>query len=78
MRPTTSAHLGGYAMVTPASQGLGLALAKRLLNTTRLPIVATARESDLLGVKSRIMEGLDGIDASRVTVLKLDITSWCP
>jgi len=90
-----------WALVTPASRGIGLALARRLLRTTSLSIVATARssldeareqilrkasDSELKAsegppsaegsghdpeVESLSQEG----DESRLTVLKLDVTS---
>lgn len=90
-----------WALVTPASRGIGLALARRLLRTTDLSIVATARGSlaeareqilrkpsdselkashgpssakgsgDDKEAESMSQEG----DESRLTVLKLDVTS---
>ena len=60
-------------MVTPASRGIGHALTKHLLTTTKVPIVATARK-DTDGVKSRILDGLKDVDEGRLTVLELDVT----
>ena len=61
-----------WLLATPASRGIGLQLARRLLNTTDLPVVATARK-DLERTKAQILHGLD-VDPSRLSVLKLDVT----
>lgn len=61
-----------WILVTPSSQGIGLALTRRLLRTTRLPIVATTR-SDEEGTKGRILDGLD-VREDRIEVLKVDVT----
>ncbi|KAL8824645.1 MAG: hypothetical protein Q9170_008091, partial [Blastenia crenularia] len=59
-------------LTTPASRGIGLLLARRLLNTTDLPIVATARKN-IDDTRGKILEGLD-VDPNRLTVLELDVT----
>ncbi|KAL8883472.1 MAG: hypothetical protein Q9215_008212 [Flavoplaca cf. flavocitrina] len=61
-----------WLLATPASRGIGLQLARRLLNTTDLPVVATARK-DLEHTKAQILQGLD-IDPTRLSVLKIDVT----
>ncbi|KAI4263225.1 MAG: hypothetical protein L6R42_001622 [Xanthoria sp. 1 TBL-2021] len=61
-----------WLLATPASRGIGLQLARRLLNTTDLPVVATARK-DLESTKAQILQGLD-VDPSRLSILKLDVT----
>lgn len=61
-----------WLLVSPASRGIGLQLAKRLLETTDLPVIATARK-DLKNVSEQILKGLD-IDKRRLEVLKLDVT----
>ena len=61
-----------WTFTSPASRGIGLQLARRLLQTTNLPVVATAR-TDLEGTRNRILEGLD-VDAQRLEVLQLDVT----
>ena len=65
-----------WALVTPASRGIGFALTRHLLNTTptSLPVVATAR-SDPEGTKSRILDGLDSSHSSRLDVQKVDFDS---
>ncbi len=62
-----------WALVSPASRGIGLELARRLLRTTDLPLIATAR-GDLDEVRERILDGAGaGVDKERLEVLKLDV-----
>lgn len=61
-----------WLLVSPASRGIGLQLARRLLKTTDLPVIATARK-DIEGTNKRILDGLD-VDNKRLEVLKLDVT----
>ena len=61
-----------WALVTPASQGIGLQLVRHLLKTTDVPVIATAR-SDLDVTRDHILDGLD-IDKERLKVLQLDVT----
>ncbi|KAI4835496.1 NAD(P)-binding protein [Aureobasidium sp. EXF-8845] len=61
-----------WALVSPASRGIGLQLARHLLQNTNLPIVTTAR-TDLDHAKESILDGLQNIDQSRLSVLKLDV-----
>ncbi|KAF3052198.1 hypothetical protein E8E11_009156 [Didymella keratinophila] len=61
-----------WSMISPASRGIGFALARRVLQTTKAPVVATARK-DLDKTKEQLLEGLD-IDEARLRVLKLDVT----
>ena len=61
-----------WILVSPSSRGIGLQLARRLLKTTDLPVIATARK-DLESTSKQILEGLD-IDEKRLEVLKLDVT----
>lgn len=62
-----------WCLVTPASRGVGHALTRHLLSTTKVPVVATARK-DTIGVKSSILDGLKDVDSSRLTMLELDVT----
>ncbi|KAL4797290.1 short-chain dehydrogenase/reductase [Aspergillus venezuelensis] len=68
----------GFAIVTPASRGLGFAFAQQLLKHTNLPIVASARK-DCDGVQSRLLESLKSDDATsaeeRLTVYEVDVTN---
>jgi len=61
-----------WLLVSPASRGIGLQLARRLLKTTDLPVVATARR-DLETLNKQILDGLN-VDKQRLEVLKLDVT----
>ena len=66
-----------WALVMPASRGIGLALTRQLLLTTgpSLPIVATAR-SDPEGTKARILDGLfpaGDDEASSASSRRLDV-----
>ncbi len=59
-------------MTSPASRGIGLALARRLLQTTDLPVVATAR-ADISATRDHILNGLK-IDGDRLSVLEVNVT----
>ncbi|KAG9946117.1 NAD(P)-binding protein, partial [Aureobasidium melanogenum] len=61
-----------WALVSPASRGIGLHLARHLLQNTKLPIVTTARK-DLDQAKASILDGLHQVDQNRLSVLKLDV-----
>lgn len=61
-----------WALVTPASRGIGLHLARHLLKNTDVRVVATARKK-LETTRSHILDGLD-IDKDRLQVLQLDVT----
>lgn len=61
-----------WILTTPASRGIGFDLTRRLLKTTKLPVVATARK-DVEDTKERLLDGLD-VDKDRLEVLKLDVT----
>ncbi|TKX21409.1 hypothetical protein C1H76_6483 [Elsinoe australis] len=61
-----------WALVTPASRGIGLEVARRLLRTTNLPIVTTARK-DLDQTRENVLTGLDGVEEDRLHVLRADV-----
>ncbi|KAL4959312.1 uncharacterized protein BDV14DRAFT_206931 [Aspergillus stella-maris] len=67
----------GFAIVTPASRGLGFAFAQQLLKHTNLPIVASARK-DCDVVRSRLLEGVKNNGAAsaekRLTVYEVNVT----
>jgi len=65
-----------WALVSPASRGIGLELARRLLQTTKVPIVATARK-DLDQARENILQGLDGVSEDRLYVLRVDVLGRC-
>lgn len=61
-----------WALVTPASRGIGLQVARRILSTTSLPVVATAR-TDLDKTREAVLSGLDGVQEDRLHVLRADV-----
>lgn len=61
-----------WALITPASRGIGLALARQLLTTTNVPVFATARH-DLDQAKEAILAGLKDVKEERLHVFKLDV-----
>ncbi|KAF1978158.1 NAD(P)-binding protein [Bimuria novae-zelandiae CBS 107.79] len=63
-----------WSLVSPASRGIGFALARRVLQTTKAPLVATARK-DLESTRERLLEGLD-VDEKRLTMLELDVLAF--
>jgi NAD(P)-dependent dehydrogenase (short-subunit alcohol dehydrogenase family) len=60
-----------WSLISPASRGIGFALAKRVLQTTNAPVVVTARK-DLDKTKEELLNGTN-VDESRLRVLKLDV-----
>ena len=61
-----------WSLVTPASRGIGLQVARQLLQTSSVPVVATARK-DLDQTRENILTGLDNVEESRLHVLKVDV-----
>lgn len=61
-----------WALVSPASRGIGLELTRRLLQTTNIPIVATARK-DLDQAREHALSGLRDVKEDRLHVVKLDV-----
>lgn len=71
-----------FAVVSPATRGLSLALTRHLLQHTSLPIFATHRpstSSSTSSIREHILSTLtkssNSIDPSRLTLLPLDLTS---
>lgn len=62
-----------WSLVCPASRGIGFHLTRHLLQTTTIPIVATARK-DTEGVRKSLLSDLPDIDPKRLTVLEVDVT----
>lgn len=60
-----------WSLISPASRGIGFALARRVLQMTNAPVVATAR-NDLDKTRHELLKGLE-IDKERLTVLKIDV-----
>ncbi|KAG9248068.1 hypothetical protein BJ878DRAFT_100743 [Calycina marina] len=61
-----------WSFVAPSSRGIGFHLTRHLLQTTKIPVIATARK-DVGGVKKSLLEELN-VDAERLTVLEVDVT----
>jgi len=62
-----------WALVTPASRGIGRELARQLLTTTNVPVVATAR-GDLDQTREELLSGLSkDVKEDRLHVLKVDV-----
>ncbi|KAF2017462.1 short-chain dehydrogenase/reductase-like protein [Aaosphaeria arxii CBS 175.79] len=59
-----------WSLISPASRGIGLALTRQVLQTTNVPVVATARK-DLDAVKRDILKGLD-VNPDRLKMLEVD------
>lgn len=64
----------GLALVTPASRGLGFALAQQVLAQTQLPVVATGRK-DCDGIRERLLSSkhIPADAESRLRVLRVDV-----
>lgn len=62
-----------WALVSPASRGIGHELARRILATTTIPLVATARQ-DADQIKESVLRDLPHVDESRLHVVKVDVT----
>jgi NAD(P)-dependent dehydrogenase (short-subunit alcohol dehydrogenase family) len=68
-----SAH--GFALVTPASRGLGFAFAQQLLTRTELPVIATARKNcDELQQRLLSSESMPKDAEERLRILQVDVT----
>ena len=63
-----------FAFVCPSTQGISLALTRRLLLTTDLPVYATYRSGSPKEVARNILSPLKDVDDSRLTLIPLDLT----
>ncbi|KAE8152265.1 hypothetical protein BDV25DRAFT_170665 [Aspergillus avenaceus] len=64
----------GFAIVTPASRGIGFALARRLLEHTPLPVIATSRRNPT-ELHRQLLSGLDKpTTETRLKVFQADVT----
>lgn len=65
----------GFALVTPASRGLGFAFAQQLLAQTQLPVVATARKN-CNETRERLLssKGIPSDAESRLRLVEVDVT----
>ena len=77
-RPANTDNLimGAYpfAFVCPSTRGLSLALTRRLLCSTNLPVYATYRSGSPLTVARDILSPLKDIEESRLKLIPLDLT----
>ena len=65
----------GFALVTPASRGLGFAFAQQLLTRTELPVIATARKNcDELEERLLSSNGMPKDAEQRLRILQVDVT----
>ncbi|KAL3463166.1 hypothetical protein BJX64DRAFT_257727 [Aspergillus heterothallicus] len=66
----------GFAIVTPASRGLGFAFAQQLLANTNIPVIATAR-TNCDQLRSRLLESVEAEGSRaehRLKIFKVDVT----
>ncbi|KGO74154.1 Short-chain dehydrogenase/reductase SDR [Penicillium italicum] len=64
----------GFALVTPASRGLGFAFAQQLLTRTELPVIATARKNcDELQERLLSSKGMPKDAEQRLCTLQVDV-----
>lgn len=65
----------GFALVSPASRGLGFAFAQQLLAQTPVPVIATARKN-CDEVRERLLsrKSLPPNAERRLRILKVDVT----
>jgi len=63
-----------WILTSPASRGIGWALTRKLLQSTKAPILSTSRSSDTSATKKALLEGLNDVDDKRLTVVQLDVT----
>ena len=66
-----------FILITSASRGLSLALARHYLRTTDLPVFATHRSNNIVEIQHRILRGEDlkDVDPGRLHLLRLELTS---
>lgn len=69
------AHSHGFALVTPASRGLGFAFAQQLLAQTELPVIVTARKN-CNEVRERLLssKGLRSNADKKLHIHEVDVT----
>ncbi|KAF8505551.1 hypothetical protein F5888DRAFT_1649985 [Russula emetica] len=63
-----------FALVCPSTRGLSLALTRRLLCSTNLPVYATYRSESPLAVARDILSPLKNVDETRLNMIPLDLT----
>jgi hypothetical protein len=68
-------NMNPWSLVSPASRGIGFAIARELLRTTNAPVVATARRG-LSETKANLLDGLN-VPEDRLTVMKVNVLGEC-
>ena len=63
-----------FALVCPSTRGLSLALTRRLLCSTNLPVYATYRSGSPSAVAKDILSPLKNVDETRLNMIPLDLT----
>jgi NAD(P)-dependent dehydrogenase (short-subunit alcohol dehydrogenase family) len=63
-----------FALVCPSTRGLSLALTRRLLRSTDLPVYATYRSGSPFEVARNILSPLKNVDETRLNMIPLDLT----
>lgn len=65
----------GFALVAPASRGLGFAFAQQLLTRTELPVIATARKN-CHELQERLLssKGMPKDAKQRLRIIQVDVT----
>lgn len=66
-----------WSLVCPANRGIGFYLTRHLLQTTKIPVVATTRK-DAEDIKKYILDDLPDVDKNRLIVFDVDVTGQSP
>ncbi|KZT12929.1 NAD(P)-binding protein [Laetiporus sulphureus 93-53] len=64
-----------FALISPSTRGLSLALTRHLLRTTDLTVFATHRSDSPDAVRRNILSPLPHVDANRLRLLHCELTS---
>ncbi|THV05497.1 NAD(P)-binding protein [Dendrothele bispora CBS 962.96] len=64
-----------FALVTPSTRGLSLAITRHLLRNSQLPVYASHRSESPERVKADILSPLQEIDPNRLQMIYIDLTS---
>lgn len=65
-----------WIFICPSSRGIGHALTRRLLQTTRLPVLATTRQADPSRTRAALLDGLRGDGGAlsrRLSLVRCDV-----
>lgn len=73
----SAAH--GFALITPASRGIGFCFAQQLLSRTQLPVIATARKNcDEVRDKLLSSKGMPSDAEKRLKLFQVDVKGMYP